>query len=252
MISNTKKGYFTLEAAIFLPVFIIGVLTLGYCINIYCTAENITFSMLDETGRLAARAYDRKTAPLFSRQLEERLESENKNISNVKAVDFRYLYKDNGKEGQIVLGCQYTINLPAPLKLNRSVRMKSQIKCRGFIGQKEKGTSMSFDEMERNGNSEIVWIFPTWGEVFHNDICTYVKSNAAQMVLTPELKRRYNPCELCKPQTMPAGMYVYCFKNSGKAYHRESCRLVERYTIEIEKEDALSKGYRPCDKCGGG
>ena len=60
--TNTKRGYITLEAAVFLPIFILGILTLGYLIKVYSTAENITFSMIDETGHLAAQAYGRKSA----------------------------------------------------------------------------------------------------------------------------------------------------------------------------------------------
>ena len=68
MMLGTKKGYFTLEAAIFLPIFIIAIAALGYFIKIFSTAENITFSAVDETAHLAAQAYGVKAAPIFPRQ----------------------------------------------------------------------------------------------------------------------------------------------------------------------------------------
>lgn len=252
MISNTKKGYLVLEAAIFLPVFIIGILTLGYFIKIYSTAENITFCIMDETGHLAAEAYGRKTAVSFPGRVEKRLKEENNSIEKMKIVNFRYLYSDRYKDGLITLGCKYRIILALPVKLTNGFELESHVKCRGFIGKQNGGTGIPFQDMEKNGDSSIVWIFPIWGEKFHKETCRFVTANAVQKVLTSNLKSRYTPCELCRPEELSVGTYVYCFLRAGGAYHKQSCHMVEKYTIEIEREEALHKGYQPCKTCGGG
>lgn len=252
MIFNTKKGYFTLEAAIFLPIFIIGILTIGYFIKIYSTAENITFSMIDETSHLAAQAYGRKSAVSFPEKVKARLREENNSVEWVKTVNFRYLYSDGSKDGLITLGCRYRIALALPVKLTDSVELESRLKCRGFVGKKTDGPAMPFSDMEKNGDSSIVLVFPMWGEKFHKESCRFVRANAVQKVLTPGLKREYKPCELCRPEDVPAGSYVYCFLQAGAVYHRQECHMVDKYTIEMEKEDALNKGYQPCKTCGGG
>ena len=249
--TNTKRGYITLEAAVFLPIFILGILTLGYLIKVYSTAENITFSMIDETGHLAAQAYGRKAAPLFVSKLENRLKKENQRLNGVSVMDFRYLYKERKRTGIITVSCKYDIDVSMPLEFWDEVSMESRLKCRGFIGLQRKTEPMSFESMERNGNSNIVRIFPMWGKKFHGEECVYVRKNAVQMVLTPQLKKQYQSCKRCRPDSMAAGTYVYCFRNAGKAYHTGDCKLVEKYTIEMEKKDAMEKGYRACSKCRG-
>lgn len=252
MISNTKAGYVTLEAAMVLPIVIIGILTLGYFIKIYSTAENITYSMIDEAGRLAAQAYGRKAAPSFPAKLEARVREENNSLERIQTVNFRYLYSDGGKDGLIALGCRYRIALALPIRLTDSVELESRLKCRGFTGTQSAGTAMPFSDMEKNGDSSMVLVFPMWGEKFHTKACRFVSASALQKVLTPQLKRQYKPCRLCRPESLPTGSYVYCFLRAGEVYHQKSCHTVEKYTIEMEKEDAWSKGYRPCKTCGGG
>lgn len=251
MSSNTKKGYFTLEAAIFLPIFIIGILTLGYCMKLYSTVDRATFALLDETGHLAARAYGIKEAPFFHKQLERRLEQENKSVDQIQTIGFRYLYREGNRDGLISAGCQYRVRLTLPFDIWDGFEMRSRVRCRGFIGKRGQGTPMSFDEMEKNEDSNLVWIFPMWGKRYHSETCGYVKAHARQIVLTRQLKSRYRACELCEPGNLPTGVYVYCFPDAGEAYHRESCKMIEKYTIEIEKTDAAAKGYEPCSKCGG-
>ena len=252
MMLSTKKGYFTLEAAVFLPIFIIAIAALGYCIKIFSTVENITFSALDETAHLAAQAYGVKAAPNFPAALEKRLRMENEQAEEISVSQFRYLYKAGERDGLISLNLKYRVNIRLPLHLYDGVNLENRIKCRGFIGKAASGNPMAFSEMETNGNSKMVWIFPMWGKKYHQEACTYVKATAKQLVLTGQVKRTYQPCQLCEPDRLPLGSLIYCFVNTGKAYHRGSCKTIDKYAIEIEKEDALTKGYLPCSKCGGG
>lgn len=251
MIKNTKKGYFTLEAAIFLPIFIIGILTLGYYIKILSTAENITYAMIDETKRLASEAYGIKAAPQFPAQLEKRIRLENRGVSQIEINNFWYLYQDGKRNAVISLKANYRIEVKLPLALYDGIDLESSIKCRGFVGSKYKGTPMSFDEMERNGESDIVWVFPMWGKKYHGETCSFIKANAIQKVLTAEIKKEYRPCELCDSKNLPIGTFVYCFFKTGEVYHKGSCKTIEKYAVEIEKAEAVNQGYTPCSKCGG-
>jgi len=36
---------------------------------------------------------------------------------------------------------------------------------------------------------------------------------------------------------------------TGKKYHREDCRYLDKSKIAMTKEDAIKKGYEPCDVC---
>lgn len=252
MRNTNKRGYVTLEAAMLLPVFLIAVLALGCFIKVYDTAENVSHAILDETGYTASRAYGIKTVPFFSGELKKRIQQENHSVRDVQIKSFRYLYQEGNKRGMIQVACQYRVKIALPFSFSDEKVLKTRVKCRGFIGKREEENPMAFDEMEREGDWNPVWIFPDSGKKFHSENCSYVKENAKQMVLTGDLKIQYQPCRLCRPGDLPVGSWVYCFIDTGKVYHRAECRQVEKYTIEIDKEDALGRGYTPCSKCGGG
>ncbi|MBR5488061.1 MAG: hypothetical protein IKV72_00015, partial [Firmicutes bacterium] len=138
------------------------------------------------------------------------------------------------------------------LGFNHKLGLDNNVKCRGFTGIEKAGSPMTFEEMESEGLWDPVWIFPMSGEKYHSSSCTYIRVNAKEMVLTAELKTRYDPCQLCVSDRIPIGSYVYCFTEGGTVYHEYSCRQVDRYAVEINKEEAVTKGYGPCSRCGGG
>lgn len=250
--SISRRGYITLEAAIFLPVFIIAILALGYYIKVFCIMENVSYSIMEETASLAAKSYVTQSAPMFESQLENRIIKDSPDIEDLKIKKVRYLYYDGDLDNMISVSIGYCIDAGFPLGMDHSIEMTSRVKCRGFTGLKKTGNPMSFEEMESVGTWEPVWIFPMSGEKYHEENCTYVKSNAREMVLTRDLKKRYSPCSLCDGESISIGAFVYCFIENGTVYHRASCRQINRYTVEVNKSEAINKGYVPCSKCGGG
>lgn len=247
-----RKGYVIVEAAIFLPVFVLAVVSIMYYINVFSIMEGVSYSAVEETARLASKASVVKTAPGFTSTLKSRVKTDNPGAENPAVERFRYLYWDGDMGNMISVDLDYDVNLQLPMGFDHRFRLTSRVKCRGFTGSKTTGDPMSFDEMESEGIWEPVWIFPMSGEKYHSSSCTYVKANAREMVLTAALKRRYGPCSLCGAAEAATGSYVYCFAENGTVYHRDSCRQVQRYALEINKKDAIDKGYTPCSKCGGG
>lgn len=250
--SINKKGSVTLEAALLLPILVLGVLSLGYYINVYSVMENVAYSAIEETALLASKAYIVDQAPFFTTSMKQRILSENPGVKNLEIENFRYLYDDGVQDDVISMTVKYQIVLDFPMGFDHTIDIELPIKCRAFTGKNKRGDVMSFEEMESEGQWEPVWIFPESGEKYHSENCTYVKANAKEMVLTSSLMKQYTACSLCKPQSMAIGSYVYCFEKFGSVYHRASCKSVDKYVIEINKEDALRKGYEPCSKCGGG
>ena len=110
-----KKGYITLEAAIFLPVFILAIVSLLYYINVFSITENIYYSTFDETSRLASKASVRKTVPGFTDKLKKRINNENPVISESDIQRFRYLYWDGDLNNMIAVDGQYAVELNMPL-----------------------------------------------------------------------------------------------------------------------------------------
>ena len=106
--------------------------------------------------------------------------------------------------------------------------------------------------MEKDDDGVTVWIFPRSGERYHDRMCWYIENNPHEVLLDKNIRVRYDPCKLCKPAGCKDGTLVYCFVSSGKVYHIGECTIIDRYVIEVSKEDAEKQGYTPCSKCGGG
>ena len=248
---NTKKGSYTLEAAIFLPIVIVGIMTLGFTIKMIATAENIVFSATDEARLMAGYAYNIPIAPLFPNRLEGRIQDENVEISAVEIQNFRYLYQSQESDGLISFQLNYWIETGLPLGFIDGMDVSQEYLCRGFIGRTAQGIPISFDEMEKNTLAAMVWLFPEGGKRYHTKSCSFVSSYPIQTVLNGEIRNRYEPCAKCGSAATENGTLVCCYQAYGEAYHLLACPTVDKYIISMEKNQAESRGYTPCLKCGG-
>lgn len=246
-----RKGFITVEASLVLPVFLICLIALGYYIKIFAIVENVSYSIADEASKAASTAYTTDAAPQLAGTVKSRIQKDTSELDDVKITKARYLYDDGDLDDLILISAEYSVDIKLPMKMGHAVNLTSGIKCRGFTGVRQERQAMSFEEMETEGTWEPVWIFPADGEKYHSAECTYVKANAKELVLTYEVKKKFEPCKLCDAQEAAIGGYVYCFEKNGTVYHRASCRQVKRYTIEIDRSEAEDKGYTPCSKCGG-
>jgi hypothetical protein len=248
---NTKNGSYTLEAAIFLPLFIVGILTLGFTIRMIATAENISFAATDEARLAAAFAYHIPIAPFFPSKLQNRIIDENPDTPFVEVGEFRYLYHSSDTDGVISFQLDYWIETGLPLGMINGMDVSQQYRCRGFIGRTAEGTAISFDEMEENSSAIMVWLFPNGGKKYHTKSCTFVSSYPIQTILNQEIRKRYEPCPKCGSVDAEDGTIVCCFQTYGEAYHLQSCQTVDKYVISMERYQAEARGYTPCLKCGG-
>jgi hypothetical protein len=248
----SKKGSFTLEAAIFLPVFIIGVLTLAYLLKLLAVQENVFHSAVDETRVAAAGALLSPYPVFFERDLIERISEENGNeLENFRLSSFSYRFSRGAYSEQIELRLDYDIGVKLPDAIIKAIPVSDTILCRAFTGADNSGPAMSADELEDDKESYTVWIFPRAGTKYHGENCSYIKVWPKEMPLSGSLRRRYEPCKLCDPVDLTNGSLVYCFTASGEVFHRGSCSSVDRYVVSIQKDEAVSRGYTPCAKCGG-
>jgi hypothetical protein len=240
-----------LEAAILLPFFIIGIMTLGFTIRMISTAENITFAASDEARLISSTAYNMPVAPFFSGHLEERILRENKFVTSAEISKFLYLYPHYEHDGQITFRVDAWIENGLPLGMTSGSAIEQNFRSRGFIGRTAQTTPLPFEEMEKNEEALIVWLFPEGGERYHRKTCSFVSSYPIQMILNSEIKKRYTSCPKCGSAQRDPGMQVYCFPAYGESYHLRECPLVDKYIISMEKNQAEARGYTPCLKCGG-
>lgn len=249
---SSNRGFMTVEAAIFLPIFIIGILAFAYQIKFMSIQEGVFHAFTDEARVLSAEAkINPLGAPLFESKIKNRIHEENgTNISSLDIDNFLFLYYANGTTGIISTDLNYDINVKLPIPFCKTLPVSESLIFRGFIGKEEKESPLSFEEMEKEEESELVWIFPRSGGRYHLENCTYITSEPRQLTMSSLIRNRYKSCSICDSKQMSNGSMVYCFVKAGQAYHRATCPCVDKYIISIEKKEAIKKGYSACSKCG--
>jgi hypothetical protein len=255
---SKKRGSLAVETAIFLPLFIIGVLTLGWLIRMTAISENVFHSLADETGLLAAEAKTPIGLPTYKSGLLDRIKTENgRDINNPKVtrISYRVPYVDvnSGKAHTNLISSSVSYETPIllPHFFADKLALSDSVICRAFVGTDNRTDVFPFDDMEDGGKGNMVWVFPRAGERYHGESCAVIKNNPREVILSSQVRRQYSACQLCKPGSVSDGNLVYVFPAAGGVYHLGSCYIVERYVIEISEEDAKNEGYSVCKRCGG-
>ncbi|MDR2770490.1 MAG: hypothetical protein LBB57_00470, partial [Clostridiales Family XIII bacterium] len=171
----SRRGSFTLEAAIFLPIFIIAVLTIAYLIKLIAVQENAFHALADETEKAAAEAALTPYPLFFKGDVEKRIEEENgSELENLRVARFDYRYGLGEYTEQIRVTIDYDIGVKLPAALIGAIPVSDTILCRAFVGANNADNPMSNEELEEEKNSRTVWIFPRSGTKYHGETCSYV------------------------------------------------------------------------------
>ncbi|MCL2111225.1 MAG: hypothetical protein FWH32_03020 [Clostridiales bacterium] len=252
-----RRGSIATEAAILLPLFVIGILTVGYLVKFCMISEGVHHSLADEAHRAMAEASVGLPPIQIRQDLERRITYESRSeAKNVSADRFSYPAFGSSAGGRMYADLiAVSVTFDTPFRLPQVFRGEASgertVLCRAFVGTEQRGPPKPFSEMEKDDGSGTVWIFPRAGERYHGERCSYIANNPREVLLDRNVRSRYNPCKLCKPAARRDGTLVYCFETSGKVYHLGECYIVDRYVIEVGREDAEKQGYTPCAKCGG-
>ncbi len=249
---NSTKGFYTLEAAIFLPLVLLAVLSLGYFMRIDGMWENCIHGAVDESAAAAAKAYDGGASLTVGSKVKSRIMEDVSKLDQVEIKGLRVMHSDLYADSLTSYSITAKETLQLPLGFQRAFTFQSGIKFRGFVGIKNIVSPMGAQGLETQAAQNPVCIFPHSGEKYHSEGCTYVKATVESAVLTDSIKRKYETCALCNSGDIPAGSIVFCFKGEDTAYHRGTCGTIKRRTVVIDRSEAVERGYSPCSKCGGG
>lgn len=250
MRKHSNKGFYTVEAAIFLPLVILAVLSLGYFIKVESIWENCIHGALDESRRIASRAYNHVEIIGTESKIRGRILSDNPKLSQADVTHVLLNYNDGITDHVTSYRMEMKLHLAMPADFDRDFSLQTGVKFRGFVGKRYDGSGMG-SRLEQDENGQAVWIFPQAGEKYHGEHCTYVKASVQRRVLSRALRQRYESCGLCDSQELALGSIVFCFSGERTAYHRGTCRSIDRKTITVDRNEAEKRGYRPCSKCGG-
>lgn len=241
-----------------LPLFIIGVLTIGYLLKFCMVSEGVHHALTDESHRIMA---DAPVVPYpigGAQEITQRIGDEGRGeAQDIRMGRFLYRVPGVSKGGRAYTDLiAMSVTYDTPLKLPRlflgEVKGERTALSRAFVGMAHNGPVKPFSEMEEDGGGDLVWVFPRAGERYHEEHCRYIETYPREVLLDRYIRSRFSPCQLCEPGSRRDGALVYCFFASGQAYHKGDCTVVERYVIGIGKDDAEKQGYSPCAVCGGG
>ena len=74
---RNSKGFYTLEAVIFLPLVLLTVLSLGYFMKVEGAWENAFYGAIDESTEACRKAYDGVSGLPVKQKIQKRIEDEN-------------------------------------------------------------------------------------------------------------------------------------------------------------------------------
>lgn len=246
-----KKGYYTLEAAIFLPLIVLTILSLGYFTRIEGIWENCVHCAADESARASAMAYAGISAHAAGAGVRARILKEEIHPDSVRISRARSDYSWDGTDHLCSYVLRADIHMALPAGFSRDFSLKTPVLYRNFIGKDPPGDGLGAEGLQNGLPADPVWIFPSYGEKYHARTCSFVSASVHREYLTAALKRNRSACSTCRSGEIPVGSIVFCFGGEDTAYHRGSCRTMRRQTIVIDRTEAVEKGYLPCSKCGG-
>jgi len=246
---RNRRGSQILEASVTVPAFLIAMIMMISVMDAYAAGENAMFAACDELTSEAVKAAfipDPVSRPVL---VASRIRKENKNADSVLITGYGYLHGDGCMDDLISLDFRLIFAEDGPLGGLSRLVYDGSIRCRAFTG-KDNGDGTSCDPGEEE-ESDPVYVFPDRGKRYHRRDCAFLNPACQQVFLTRSVKRRFRPCELCGSADALIGSVVYCFFNDGEVYHVAGCSMVDKYFVEMERADAIGKGYTPCQSCGG-
>ncbi len=249
LLTRNKKGVYTIEAAICLPLVMLAVITLGYFIEADSAWENCMNAAFKECSYAQASGLD-----LSKYAMGMKLRRESMDFGqdvNLRLIHQRYNYSDGRHTDLNSFRLGADVDLALPLHFGREFEYEDTIKYRDFTGLQYTRHALGAEGLEQTEDSTEVWIFPQCGRKYHDESCTYVKATVHSCILTNTLKKQYTPCGMCGSGKLPTGCIVFCFYGEDTCYHRADCRSIKRHSIVIDRGEAEEKGYTPCSKCGG-
>ena len=245
-----KKGSYILEAVIAMPVFIAAVMVMCQIILMYACIEDCSFIMANEMRRGAAEAAYLNTSALIPHRIKNEVIDGHSLAKQAKVTDYAYRGSMDGQDELIALTLRLRLKAGNPIGLDSAADYDLALVTRAYIGKIRDEESMSEDEMSGH-DADPVFIFPKRGEKYHSEGCGYLTAAAKSGTLTAAIRKKYKPCPLCGSRKAANGSRIYYFPSAGDDYHLPGCSVLERNYVEIDKKDAIERGYTPCSKCGG-
>ena len=250
ILAGNKKGSYILEAAITLPVFLIAVIVMSSVILMYACIEDCTLITANELRKCASEAIITDTSPLAAYRVKSALDDDHSRIASLKTTDLGCRVSRWGQDELIAVTVRMRLESPNPLGIRAAADYDLGFVTRAYVGKIRDIGPMTAGEMA-GSDADPVFVFPKRGERYHSKGCAFLTAASRSSALTSSIRSNYSPCPICGSKKASAGALIYYFPAAGESYHLPGCASLQRNYIEMDRRDALERGYTPCSKCGG-
>ncbi len=247
---KNRRGSYIVEAAIFIPMFIIAMMLLTFVVPFISASENAVFITCDELHKADIRACFLDLDMVTPYLVKARIEDDDNLLTNVNTWNYGYLYSDGGMEDLISLNLEVSFGSVNPLGEISTLIFRGNVVSRAFTG-KQGERNADREVFSKNEDYEAVYIFPREGKKYHNRGCPFLNPACEQVFYSREIGRDFRKCEKCIVDEIRTGDVVFCFFNSGEKYHVSNCSHVDKVYVEIDEREAQKRGYTRCITCGG-
>ena len=244
------NGSLSIETAVILPMFLVGLLTLASLGLMYEFRIRLRAAMLYCAESMSFELSDGSNAALseVSAKVSEYAASGDESFGFVsggfEGIDFTSSHLDETE--YIEIEADYTLIPFSDMFGLLSIPVSDKCVIHNWCGY-EKGY---FPE----NYGEYVYVTRN-SEVYHlNRQCSHIQLNIVETPgsqvgkLRNENGGKYYPCEYCKPKKSDEVLYV---TSDGDRYHGTlSCTALKRTVYSISLSEAERKGLRPCTRCG--
>ncbi len=248
---RNKMGSYIVEAAVLLPIFILGIVAIISVLPAIAKSERIVYQTADEMRLESISSAFVQSRALISGKVIARVKSSDSSIKGFIAYSDIYREPSGHMDEMISMNWRGQLKQPSLTGIFDDIRISGRLIGRAFVGYERSATPADRSIFETSQDGIPVFVFPNEGRKFHGKDCRILTSNVNIEVLTQKFKRSHKPCKICKAKSIPLMNRVYVFKGGDIRYHRESCSTVKRRFIQMDKSIAVKRGYQRCKICGG-
>lgn len=197
-IREKSRGYILVEAAIFIPVFLFSAVLLIYILKMLHFQEIIHFEAGENLANMTWESQiigSEVSGLTYGARLNGDVSSKiNKAIHVSAGVSVR--------DEVINVDLSYPIDLSLPFGLYDDFIINQILVARKWSGADKRGEVQGFEAMEKNDDCEYVFIFPKYGERYHEGGCFYLVrggggSKIECVAIGDALGRGYTKCKVC-------------------------------------------------------
>ncbi|MBR1758327.1 MAG: hypothetical protein IJ744_06325 [Lachnospiraceae bacterium] len=257
-----KKGSFTVEASLVLPIFLAAILTVVSFLPVIKNQEEILVSML-ETGKWASEVdffYERwgeesdlAEGIVLQEKMRAGLSEEGLFERGIVLGRAGFFGWDSRVSETIWLKAFHFPTLAVRLAPVSFQAASQQAQTRGFIGDDTfPGTPGNTGHEHADGEEDYVYV-TDYGVVYHRTLaCPHLNLTILAGSLSSidgarnDSGGKYYPCEFCHPGTAGGGVYYYT--TDGDRYHADyHCQALTRTIREVPLSQV---SLPPCSTCG--